>query len=128
MISGIDFQYVVHKGTVIWRYEVGLSRRARRAGLSIKPFVSAAAIRTTYGSSSAHRWAGRCSGRYNGTLFFWDGLIEDFRFPFLKTIVPRTKKPWHASMAHLRDVIEQHTTYPYRLIQSNVDRVGCAAT
>ena len=28
-------------------------------------------------------------------------------------------------MAHLRDVIEQHTSYPYRLIQSNVDRLGC---
>ena len=50
-----DFQYVVHKGTLIWRYEIGLSKRARKAGLSIKPFVSAAAIKTTYGSSSAHR-------------------------------------------------------------------------
>ena len=29
-----------------------LSKRARKAGLSIKPFVSAAAIRTTYGSST----------------------------------------------------------------------------
>ncbi len=85
-----DFQYVVHKSTLIWRYEVGLSKRARKAGLSIKPFVSAAAIRTTYGSSSAYPWASRCSGRYNGTLFFWDGLIEDHRFPFLKAILPRS--------------------------------------
>ena len=44
-----DFQYVVHKGTLIWRYEIGLSRRARKAGLSVKPFVSAATIETTYG-------------------------------------------------------------------------------
>ena len=65
-----------------------------------------------------------CSGRNNGTLYFWDGLIEDFRFPFLKTVLPRSNKPWHESMAHLRDVIEQHTPYPYRLIQSNVDRIG----
>jgi hypothetical protein len=28
-------------------------------------------------------------------------------------------------MANLRDFIEQHTTYPYELIQSNVDRLGC---
>lgn len=120
-----DFQYVVHKGAVIWRYEVGLSTRARKAGLSIKPFVSAAAIRTSYGRSPAYLWASRCSGRYNGTLYFWDGLIEDFRFPFLKTIVPRSNKPGHKSMAHLRDVVEQHTPYPYGLIQSNVDRIGC---
>jgi lipopolysaccharide biosynthesis protein len=119
-----DFQYVVHKPTLIWRYEVGLSKRARNAGLSIKPFVSAADIRTTYGSSLAHLWASRCSGRYNGTLYFWDGLIEDFRFPFLKTIVPRSNEPGYKSMANLRDVIEQHTIYPYRLIRSNVDRIG----
>jgi lipopolysaccharide biosynthesis protein len=119
------FQYVVHKGTLIWRYEVGLSKRARKAGLSIKPFVSAAAIRTTYGSSSAHLWTSRRSGRNNGTLYFWDGLIEDFQFPFLKVILLRSNKPWCESMAHLRDVIEQHTRYPYGLIQSNVDRLGC---
>jgi hypothetical protein len=33
--------------------------------------------------------------------------------------------PWHHSMANLPDFIEQHTTYPYELIQSNVDRLGC---
>ena len=96
-----DFQYVVHKGTLIWRYEIGLSKRARKAGLSVKPFVSAATIKSTYGRSSARPWASRFSGRNNGTLYFWDGLIEDFRFPFLKTIVPRYNKPWHDSMAHL---------------------------
>jgi lipopolysaccharide biosynthesis protein len=120
-----DFQYVVHKGTLIWRYEIGLSKRARKAGLSVKPFVSAATIKSTYGRSSAHLWASRLSGRNNGTLYFWNGLIEDFRFPFLKTTLPRYNKPWPESTAHLRDVIEQRTPYPYRLIQSNLDRLGC---
>ena len=90
-----DFQYVVHKGTVIWRYEIGLSTRARRAGLSVKPFVSAATIKSTYGRSSAHPWASRRSGRNNGTLYFWDGLIKDFRFPFLKANLARYNMPWH---------------------------------
>ena len=117
-----DFQYVVHKGTLIWRYEIGLSRRARKAGLSVKPFVSAAAIKTTNVPSSRRLRASSCSGRNNGTLYLWDCLIEDFRFPFLKTALPRYDKRWHVSMAHLRDVIEQHTAYPYQLIQSNVDR------
>ena len=119
-----DFRYVVHKGTLIWRYEVGLSRRARKAGLSVKPFISAATIETAYRRSSAQLWPGRLSGRNNGTLYFWDGLIEDFRFPFLKTVLPRHDNQWHVSTAHLRDVIERGTSYPYRLIQSNVDRLG----
>ncbi|HET9890751.1 MAG TPA: rhamnan synthesis F family protein [Mycobacterium sp.] len=116
------FQYATHKGTLIWRYEVGLSRRARKAGLSVKPFIAAETIRTSYGDSLP-RWVTH-SGRSNGTLYFWDGLIEDFRFPFLKATVARDNNRWHASMAHLRDVIERHTSYPFRLIQSNVDRLG----
>jgi lipopolysaccharide biosynthesis protein len=119
-----EFQYVVHKGTLIWRYEIGLSKRARKAGLSVKPFISAATINTARRHSSTHLWSSKRSGRNNGTLYFWDGLIEDFRFPFLKTILLRNNKPWNVSMAHLRDVIEQHSSYPYRLIQSNVDRLG----
>jgi len=119
-----DFRYVVHKGTLIWRYEIGLSRRARKAGLSVKPFVSAATIKTTYGRSSAHPWADMHPGRNNATLYSWDGLIRDFRFPFLKTIVPRYNKSWPDSTADLREFIERHTRYPYALIESNVDRLG----
>lgn len=122
-----DFQYVVHKGLLIWRYEVGLSRHARKAGLRIKPFVSAATIKTTYGRSAERLWAGERTARNNGTLYFWDGLIEDFRFPFLKANLARYDMPWIASMARLREVVEQHTLFPFQLIQSNVDRVGRSA-
>lgn len=123
------FQYIVHKNPLVRRYEIGLSRRARKARLSIKPFVSAATIKATYGRSPAHQWASRFSRPLpvNNTLYFWDGLIEHLRFPFLKTILPRYNEPRHDSMAHLRDFIERHTSYPYELIQSNVDRLGCGA-
>lgn len=119
-----DFQYVVHKGALIWRYEVGLSKRARLAGLTIKPFVTATAIKNTYRRSSTHLWDGDRSAGNNGTLYFWDGLIDEFRFPFLKANLARYDMPWHASMTQLREVIEQHTSYPFELIQSNVDRLG----
>jgi lipopolysaccharide biosynthesis protein len=119
-----DFKYVLHKGAVILQYEIGLSRRARNAGLRLKPFVSAATMAIDYGPSSAHSRPSSRSRRSNGTLYFWDGLIEDFRFPFLKTNLARYNMPWHASMAHLRDIIEQRTAYPFELIQSNVDRLG----
>jgi lipopolysaccharide biosynthesis protein len=121
-----DFQYIVDKVNIVDRYEIGLSRLAREAGLSIKPFVSVADLRATYGRSPDHQWAGKFPGEpFNHTLYFWDGLIEHFRFPFLKTILPRYNDPWHDSMAKLRDFIEQYTDYPYELIRSNVDRLGC---
>lgn len=122
------FQYVVHKYALIRKYEIGLSERARKAGLRIKPFISAAAVKAVYGHSPTHQWASRFSGPPpNNTLYFWDGLIEHLRFPFLKTILPRYNEPWHDSMVRLRDFLAQHTTYPYELIQANLDRLGCGA-
>jgi lipopolysaccharide biosynthesis protein len=120
------FQYIVDKVNIVDQYEIGLSRRAREAGLTLKPFVSIAAIRAAYEHSPDHQWAGKFSGEpFNHTLYFWDGLIEHFRFPFLKASLPRYNEPWHDSMAQLRDFIERRTAYPYELIQSNVDRLGC---
>jgi lipopolysaccharide biosynthesis protein len=122
------FQYIVDKYAMIRRYEVGLAKRARKAGLSIKPFVAASDIKATYGRTPGHPWVNiSTKPSANHTLLYWDGLIEHLRFPFLKTVLPRYNDPWHDSMAHLREFIEQHTTYPYELIQSNVDRLGCGA-
>ncbi|OBI26220.1 hypothetical protein A5709_07495 [Mycobacterium sp. E1386] len=120
------FQYIVDKDALVRQYEIGVSERARHAGLSIKPFVSLADIKAAYGRSPAHQWATKFSGEpINSTLYFWDGLIEHLRFPFLKTILPRHNEPWHDSMTSLQDFIERHTGYPYELIQSNVERLGC---
>ncbi len=120
------FQYIVDKFALIRRYERGLSKRARKAGLIVKPFVSIEDIKAAYGRSPEHEWASKFSGApINNTLYFWDGLIEHLRFPFLKTILPRYNEPWHHSMAHLREFVEQHTSYPYELIESNVERLGC---
>jgi lipopolysaccharide biosynthesis protein len=120
-----DFQYIVDKDVLIQRYEIGTSQRAREAGLRIKPFITAGEVDVAYGRSPTHEWAQRFSGEpVNNTLYFWDGLIEHLRYPFLKTILARHNTPWHDSMTHLREFIEEHTDYPYELIRSNVDRLG----
>jgi lipopolysaccharide biosynthesis protein len=120
------FRYVVDKQLLIRRYEVGISARARRAGLSIKPFLSVDAVRATYGLSPAHERFRLLSRRrsVNTSIYFWDGLIEHLRFPFLKASLPRNNTPWQDSLTNLREFIEEHTAYPYELIQANVDRLG----
>jgi lipopolysaccharide biosynthesis protein len=120
------FQYVVDKLLLIRRYEVGLSTRAREAGLSIKPFLSVNTIKATSERLPAHQWSQRLSWPRppNTTIYFCDVLIEHLRFPFLKTSLPRYNAPWQDSIPQLRDFIENHTAYPYELIQSNVDRLG----
>lgn len=122
------FQYIVDKQKLIRRYELGLSRRARRAGLVVKPFLSAATISAAYDRSPDHQWAAKFDGKpFNNTLYFWDGLIEHLRFPFLKTVLPRHNSPWHDSMAQLEEFLERHADYPYELIRSNVERLGLGA-
>jgi lipopolysaccharide biosynthesis protein len=117
------FQYIVDKLLLIRRYETGISTRARQAGLSLKPFLPVDTIKATYGPSPAHRRLSRRPG-VNNPIYFWDGLIEHLRFPFLKTSLPRYNAPWQDSIQDLQEFIEQHTAYPYELIQSNVDRLG----
>jgi lipopolysaccharide biosynthesis protein len=117
------FQYVVDKLLLIRQYEVGISRRAREAGLSLKPFASAATVKETYGAHPRGKMLSRKRG-INNTIYYWDGLIEHFRFPFLKASLPRHNAPWQDSVQRLREFIEQHTDYPYELIQANVDRLG----
>jgi lipopolysaccharide biosynthesis protein len=124
-----DFQYVVDKQLLIRRYEVGISTRARSAGLSLKPFLAADTVRATYELAPAHDRSAMFSRRrsVNNSIYFWDGLIEHLQFPFLKASLPRYNTPWQDSITNLREFIEQHTTYPYELIQSNVDRLGLGA-
>jgi lipopolysaccharide biosynthesis protein len=121
------FQYVVDKLLLIRRYEVGLSTRARKAGLSLKPFLSVDTIKATYRRSPTLQRSRTLSWRrhVNNTVYFWDGLIGHLRFPFLKTSLPRYNAPWQDSLTNLPDFLEQYTTYPYELIQANVDRLGC---
>ncbi|MGK2869351.1 MAG: rhamnan synthesis F family protein [Mycobacterium sp.] len=123
------FRYVVNKYALIRRYEIGLSQRARRAGLRIKPFVSAAAIGDAQRRVPDHQWSHKfAEPELNNSLYFYDGLIEQLRYPFIKTVLPRTGTPQHHSLKHLRDFIEEKTTYPYALIQFNLSRLGCGAS
>lgn len=120
------FQYVVDKLLLIRAYETGISRRAHKAGLSLKPFLSANAVKATYRLAPRYRRSRTLWRRHvNNPIYFWDGLIEYHRFPFLKTSLPRYNTPWQRSVTHLREFLEQHTSYPYELIQGNVDRLGC---
>lgn len=118
------FQYTVNKWELIKQYEIGLSVRARDAGLVTKPFLSAETISRAREVSPYDRYAPHFVERGNSTLFFWDGLIEMLRFPFLKASLPRYNHPWHDSLSSLDEFIETHTQYPAELIRSNVERLG----
>ena len=134
------FQYIDNKNMIIDKYEVGLSKRARAAGLRIKPFLSIEETKAVCAHPSLDGWYDKInamlSGQVNDTIVYWDVLVEHARFPWLKTRVlrnaPGFQGPWHGpttwqdSMAYLQRFIEQHTQYPFELIGSNVERLGLA--
>ena len=121
-----NFRYIVDKQQLINTYEIGLSARARAAGLAIKPFITAAQVQALFPAAPTHEWATRFPGpSTNNTLYFYDLLIEHLRYPFLKAILPRCNEPWHDAMASLRPFIERHTLYPYHLIEDNSRRLAC---
>lgn len=124
-----NFEYTVDKLLLIRRYEVGISVRARAAGLTLKPYISVDAVRPTYALTLPKQLAKNYARRrgINNPIYFWDGLIEHHRFPFVKTSLPRHNNPWRESVPQMREFIEKHTPYPYSLIQDNVDRLGLGA-
>jgi lipopolysaccharide biosynthesis protein len=120
-----DFRYIVDKWRLVKKYEIGLSTRARRAGLRIKPYVSVGDVRRTLALAPHHQWREKLAGPpTNYPMYFYDGLIEHLRFPFLKTSLPRCRFPQHDSLDHLREFIEDRTSYPYGLIQAHLNRVA----
>ncbi|MFV0495915.1 rhamnan synthesis F family protein [Mycobacterium sp.] len=121
-----DFHYVVDKLLLIRALEVAVSSRALKAGLTLKAFLSDDAIRATYALSPTHQWIKRLRrrGGVNTSIYYWDGLVEHLRFPFIKTSLPRHNAPWQDSVPQLREFIEEHTDYPYDLIEANVERLG----
>ena len=93
---------------------------AREAGLVVKPYVSAEQANAKF-RESCFVPDGSDTLALNKSLFFWDGLIHHFRFPFLKCRVHEIN-PF--GEPYLRKVIEKHTEYPYRLIEAHLARPG----
>lgn len=90
--------------------EIALSARAIAAGLTMRPFVSAAQADVALGAAP------------NQTISRWDGLIDQFRFPFLKRRVVFDVRP-----RGLDDFLRERTDYPTELLEGHRERCSSAA-
>lgn len=98
------------KWILIGAYEVGLSYRARRNAMRFGSWISSAHV----------------GSRRNPTLFFWERLIRDLEFPFLKTEILKINR-FHSPNAHRwREIIGASGTYDSALIANHLRRVGSA--
>ena len=77
------FRYVVEKDQVVWKCEVGISKRARAAGLTLKPYVTAERALELVRRDPNRQYADLLlQGDNSYIVYLWDGLIEELRFPF----------------------------------------------
>lgn len=121
-----NFRYVVRKQRLIDKYETGISRMARRAGLTLKSYVSDQQVRQAFlHNHPNHQHAERIqAGPVNNTLLLWDILLEDFRCPLLKTDLPRRNRFGSLKIANLSGELKQWTDYDPELITRHIARIG----
>ena len=123
------FRYVVRKQDLIDRYELGISRQARAAGLRLKAYAPDAAVRAALASHPKHQHMQEVAGRsVNNTLYLWDILIEDLRCPLLKTDLPRRNRYNSRKITTLSAELRQHTNYDPGLIERHLRRLAGAPT
>jgi lipopolysaccharide biosynthesis protein len=102
------FRQQWRKRTLIAKYEVGLSARARRNSMRFESWISSRQV----GSG------------LNLTLFFWERLIGEFKFPFLKTEILKINRFKSPNAPRWREIIEAASDYDCDLIANHLRRVG----
>ena len=119
-------QDLENKEDIVVSYEIGLSRSLIESSLFnyssyLKYFNFVNYLKSQHGfyftdSSPEQK-------KYNSTLFYWDVIIEEFQFPFLKKILIDKKEEWKQGgiiTSHWKEVITKNSDYPVKLITEQV--------
>jgi lipopolysaccharide biosynthesis protein len=105
------FRQQWRKRTLITKYEIGLSARARSNAMRFASWISEAQVG---------------SGQKNPTLFFWEKLIEEFGYPFLKTEILKINRFNSPNARRWREIVAAAGDYDGALIANHLRRVGSA--
>jgi lipopolysaccharide biosynthesis protein len=105
------FRQQWRKRSLIGKYEVGLSSKARQNSLRFESWISSDRVG---------------SGQKNPTLFFWEKLIRDFGYPFLKTEILKINRFDSPYAQRWREIIAACSAYNNKLIANHLRRVGSA--
>lgn len=105
------FRQQWRKRILIGKYEIGLSARAHAQGLRFAGWLSPDRVG---------------SGQKNPTLFFWEKLIREFGYPFLKTEILKINRFNSPHARRWREIVAGAGDYDSELIADHLRRVGSA--
>ena len=119
-----DFRHLRYKPAVVGRFEIGLSRRARSAGLRVGAYCPYEPVRDAFLKNPHYRFRSRVITprcRLNPSHFFWQTLIEEFGCPFLKVGLVRDN-PEQVPGTDWEECLRNATRYNTGLIHSHLAR------
>jgi GT2 family glycosyltransferase len=97
-----NFKIYENKQALIEHNEIGFSQEMMQSGLKYDVY---------YSVHDRHY--------VNVLQYYWDVLIEEYRFPFIKKEVLK-RNPLHLQIAHWEEVVSEHTDYDPSLIKENL--------
>jgi len=96
------FKIYENKQALIENNEIGFSQQMMETGLGYAAYYSV-----------------RNKHYVNVLQYYWDVLIEEYRFPFIKKEVLK-RNPLHLSIEHWEEVVSQYSDYDPALIKENL--------
>jgi lipopolysaccharide biosynthesis protein len=123
-VAGLGDWIGVHadKKRLVDRCEVGLAARAERAGLVIGALWTPDALERVVAGRADFQYRGH-PRPLNPTLVFWDVLLADLGFPFLKTDVLKNDRHHSHALRDWRRLVGS-AGYDVELIASHLARLG----
>jgi lipopolysaccharide biosynthesis protein len=97
-----NFRIYENKQALIEHNEIGFSREMIQCGLKYDAYYSV-----------------RNKHYVNVLQYYWDVLIEEYRFPFIKKEVLK-RNPLHLPIEHWEEVVSEYTDYDPSRIKENL--------
>ena len=113
------------KYDIIERFEVGMSRHFLKYGHKLKACFPYADVKDfTLGLGSEFKFRDKlCSEPLNQTLYMWEQLLSQFKFPFLKTEILKINRFGFSQVAQWREKIPSGSPDWRVLIEGHLKRV-----
>lgn len=123
------FRFYRNKTNTIYRQEIGLSRRAARAGfelVALCPYESSLAATRARGPESL-RLRTFENPPVNPTHELWRSTLLDFKCPYVKGELLKLNPRGVEDLRDLPGEIARSSDYPWSLVQAHLDRLGLCA-
>lgn len=124
--------YLLHRQNIINRYEIGMSRYFLKRGYKLGALCDYATIqKNLFSNTHLQKTLDKKTARLllkkrrllNPTHFFWNVMIAEYRFPFIKREL-LLHNPERLQIADWKDFVKKHSQFDMDIIQKHLSRLS----